>query len=76
MMGGGSMMMGGAGFGMLVWWIIAVVVLSLLGYWIFQYSHRRSATYGESHATDILRERYARGEIDETTYQRMKDALK
>lgn len=69
--GFGHMMWGG-GFGMfgglmmVAFWalIIGLIVLAVRGF-----SNRRSTGNGQT-ATDVLRERYARGEIDEDEFER------
>ena len=70
-------MMGGGGFGMfgglmmLLFWgaIIALIVFAVRGF------SAGSRPGGKSNAEDILRERYARGEIDEEEYERRKAKL-
>ena len=70
-------MMGGGGMGiiMLIFWtmVIATVVLLISGA-----VSNRSSAYGknaETPALDILKQRYARGEIDQETYEAMKREL-
>lgn len=70
---------GGFGVGwlfMLLWWgLILAVVVGLIR-WLFT---GHGASSGPSHAPqrhlDILKERYARGEIDRDTYNRMRQEL-
>jgi putative membrane protein len=64
--------MGWWGGGMMVLWWVLIVGLVVLGVWWFR---RRSDGGGASlsgmdRAETILRERLARGEIDEDTYRR------
>ena len=74
--GFGHMMWGG-GFGMagglmmLLFWgaIIALIVLAVRGF------SAGSRSGGKSDAAEILRERYAKGEIDEEEYERRKAKL-
>lgn len=73
MMGGYGM--GGFGFGgifMILWWILIVVGIVVLVKWLLGpgLSHG-----GGSRALDILKERYARGEIDEQEYRKKKQDL-
>ena len=69
---GGYGMMGMAGIGMhLIFWIGIII----LGIYIFR--HKTPYTGGQSKYSgmDILRERYARGEIDSAEYQNRKKDL-
>lgn len=71
--------MGNAGWGwqfipMLLWWAILVLVILLLVRWIFGVPRRRHGN-GEDSALRILRERYAKGEIDKEQFDRMKADL-
>ena len=71
---GGYGMMGMAGFGMhLIFWIGII----LLVIYIFRRTVPHKHTGGQSKYSgmDILRERYARGEIDSTEYQSRKKDL-
>jgi putative membrane protein len=65
-------MMGFMGLGMIFW----VAILALVVYFIVQLFRRHAANGGQSDALRILQERYARGEIDRDTFNRMKDDLK
>ncbi|WP_417809725.1 SHOCT domain-containing protein [Thioclava sp.] len=69
MWGGGNWMFGG--LMMVVFWglIIGLIVLVVRGF-----SGRSDGAAGQS-ALDILKERYARGEIDEEEYERRKAKL-
>jgi putative membrane protein len=68
MMGGWGMGWFG-GFFSMVFWILILVGLVFLIKWLIQ-STSRDRTIGdsESRAIDILKERYARGEIDEDEF--------
>jgi putative membrane protein len=74
--GYGHMMWGG-GFGMfgglmmLLFWgaIIALIVLAVRGF------SAGSGSAGKSDAAEILRERYAKGEIDDEEFERRKTML-
>ncbi len=72
---GGYGMTGGYGFGgffMVVWWVLIIVGIVMLVKWLSQPSHLHG---GGSKALDILKERYARGEIDEQEFQKRKNEL-
>lgn len=82
MMDGYGMPFGfGFGFGgifMILWWVIIIVGVVALVRWL---SHT-SGAQGQGHisggsrsAMDILKERYARGEIDEAEYLKVKREL-
>lgn len=71
----GSMGWGGA-LMMLLWIVVLVVLVGLV--WAFG---QRGGWFGsagqtEDRAEATLRERFARGEIDEATYQRMREELR
>lgn len=75
MMGGYGM--GGFGLGgvfMILWWILIIVGIVVLVKWLLGPSSSPGGSSG-SRALDILKERYARGEIDEQEYQKKKQDL-
>lgn len=57
---------------MLVWWIFAILVIALLAKLVF--GSRNSESQGDR-ALAILRERYARGEIDKEEFDARKRDL-
>jgi putative membrane protein len=78
----GPGMMGGWGsgwFGMIfsfVFWVLILIGLVLLIKWLLQTTGKRTeeTMYGRSGAIDILKERYANGEIDKQEFvEKMKD---
>ncbi|HVB48949.1 MAG TPA: SHOCT domain-containing protein [Burkholderiales bacterium] len=84
--GFGPGMMGGYGLGggygwgfgmvgMLLWWVLLILGIVLLVKWLF----RGAAGHGEREAgkrpLDILKERYARGEIDKKEFEEKKRDL-
>lgn len=72
-------MMGFGGFGMLIWFLVIAAIIGLLVYGVFRYTQRSTGVARHGRSDDVLRilnERYARGEIDSETYQRIKNDLK
>lgn len=75
MMGGYGM--GGFGFGgffMILWWILIIIGIVVLVKWLLG-SSASPAGGSSGKALDILKERYARGEIDEQEYLKKKQDL-
>ena len=68
------MMGGGFGMGMGWWWIIGVIVLIAIIWPVAQGINRRNNTTPEpgKSALDILKERYARGEINKQEFEERK----
>jgi len=78
----GPGMMGGWGMGwfgmifMVAFWVLIIVGLVVLIRWLFQASRGRSSVeQAVATALDILKERYARGELDREEYQQKKRDL-
>jgi len=65
---------GGMGIGMLLIWILLMVVLVLLAKSIWNAGAGKSGS-PEKSALDILKERYARGEIGREEYEQKKRDL-
>ncbi|MFN3750272.1 MAG: SHOCT domain-containing protein [Thiobacillus sp.] len=61
----------GAGLGMLLFWLIPILLVVL----VVRYLLGDRAGKAEQTPLDILKTRYARGEIDEEEYQRKKREL-
>jgi putative membrane protein len=81
MMGGGMMgpgMMGwdGIGYG---WWMplggLIFLILLIVGLYLLFSAYHRSEQISGTSAIEILKERYAKGEITEEQYQKMKKEL-
>ena len=75
----GPGMMGGWGMGwfggifMILFWILILVGLVFLIKWLIQTTGRGQASSGGGNrALEILKERYARGEIDKAEFETMK----
>jgi putative membrane protein len=64
---------GNMGFGMLLWMLIGIAILVLAVYSITRGS--TSASEPIDHALEILRERYARGQIDQQEFDERKREL-
>lgn len=61
--------------GHLLWWVVVIVALVVLVRWAIQRSGPRAAPPPPDRALDLLRERFARGEIDETEFEARKRTL-
>ena len=74
--GWGHMMHYGFGYGGMFMWIILLIVIGLLVYFVVQAQKTKgqTPTQGESHL-DILKKRYAKGEINKEDFERMKKDL-
>jgi len=74
--GWGPMMHYGFGYGGMFMWIIFLIVIGLLIYFFVQAQKTKgqTPTQNESHM-DILKKRYAKGEIAKEEYERMKKDL-
>ncbi len=78
----GSGMMGGWGMGwfggifMMIFWVLVLVGLIFLIKWLVQTTNRVKSDAGSSNsALEILKERYARGEIDSAEFEEKKKVL-
>lgn len=78
MMGPGMMGWGGYnlspwwGIAMMVFWVLIVGGVTLLAVWLLRQDR---STAGSSRALDLLKERYARGEITREQYEQMRRDL-
>jgi len=74
--GDGPMMNYGFGYGGMFMWIIFLIAIGLLIYFFVQSQKTRgqTPTENESHL-DILKKRYAKGEINKEDFDRMKRDL-
>jgi len=78
----GPGMMGGWGMGwfggifMMIFWVLILVGLIFLIKWLIQSTNRAKADAGNGNrALEILKERYARGEIDRAEFEEKKKVL-
>lgn len=62
--GGGSMF----GIGHLLWWGLVIVAIVLAVRWLVDGARSSGRDSGEDRALSILKERYARGEIDKAEF--------
>lgn len=63
----------GMGFGMLIFWLIVIILFVALVRWIADQG--RGSRESASRALDILKERYAKGEITKEQFEQMKKDL-
>jgi len=77
-------MMSGYGYGMaggfgwifmVLWWVLIVIGIVALVKWVATSAPAGGRGSDGSRALDILKERYARGEIDDQEYQKRKHDL-
>jgi len=61
--------MGFGGFGMILLWVVLIVAAVLAVRWVVDRSHSDAGPHRERGALEILRERYARGEIDKAEFE-------
>jgi len=74
--GWGPMMHYGFGYGGMFMWIIFLIVIGLLIYFIVQAQKTKGRTPTQTESPlDILKKRYAKGEIAREEYERMKKDL-
>ncbi len=74
--GWGHMMYYGFGYGGMFMWIIFLIVIGLLVYFIVQAQKSKGQTSSQSEThLDILKKRYAKGEITKEEYDRIKKDL-
>lgn len=64
------------GFFMLAFWLLILVGIVLLVRWIWEQSGSRERSGASDSAQDILRARYARGEINKEQFEQMKANLR
>ncbi|OGA06767.1 MAG: electron transporter RnfE [Betaproteobacteria bacterium RIFCSPHIGHO2_12_FULL_69_13] len=62
------------GVGMLLWWALLILGIAVLVKWLIGGSSRAAGPAGDR-ALEVLRERYARGEIDKDEFDKRKRDL-
>lgn len=63
-------------FGMIIFWIVAIIILVVLVRWIMASSRGIGNNGTKETAHDILKKRYASGDITKEEFERMKRDLK
>lgn len=70
------------GYGMMAWgslfWLILIAVMIVIGIYVYRLTTSGKGnenTTINDNAVEILNKRYARGEIDEDQYKRMRDSI-
>ena len=75
MMGGYGVGWGFGGIFMILWWVLIIGGIVVLVRWLSNTSGRSHPT-SEKTPLDILKERYARGEITRETYEQMRSDIR
>lgn len=67
----------GMGWGMGWWWLIGIIIFSLVTWFIIKSTNIRNRPYypGNKSAIDLLKDRYASGEIDKEEFEERKKDL-
>jgi putative membrane protein len=71
------MMMMGYGGGIWIWWLMQIlVVITIIFFFVKWLRKDLSLPHFEKRPEDILKERFAKGEISEQEYYRMREVLR
>ncbi|HFD86388.1 MAG TPA: SHOCT domain-containing protein [Gammaproteobacteria bacterium] len=73
--GHGSMMGGMWLFSILFWVLIIAGVVFITKWFLARNQNRQESVISEESALDILKKRYAKGEIDQETFEQMKKEI-
>lgn len=74
--GWGPEMMGwGGGFVMVIFWVVIIVGVTLLVKWLTASSGKEAGTSAKESPMEILKRRYAAGEIDKKEFEERKKGL-
>jgi putative membrane protein len=71
----GLMMHYGFGYGGMFMWIIFLIVIGMLVYFVVRDQQTKGQTPTQESPLDILKMRYAKGEVTKEEYERMKKDL-
>jgi len=76
-MGGGGGMMGYGGYGGMFMWLIIVIAIAVVVYLVYNPNGVGGRRFGvpQESALDILKKRYAKGEISKEEFERLKQDL-
>lgn len=66
---------GGMGFGMVWYWIIGAFILAAIVWLVSRYFNQNSPANQSKSALEILKERYARGEINKEEFEEKKKQI-
>lgn len=71
------MMYGGYGYGMggFFMMLIPLALIGLIIYWVVKSGSRKPLRTGEADALDILKARYAKGQITEEEFKKIRDEI-
>lgn len=59
-----------------LWWVLIIIGIVTVVRWVFSIGTRGGRVDGEDRALEVLRERYARGEITQDEFEERKRGLK